>query len=119
WAFLDHAGVSALPRPTVKVLHEFADDMSQNGAIGVGHWADRSEKARVTLARLIGGDPRGIALVKNTTEGIGLVAEGYPWKPGDNVVVPADEYPSNQYPWINLASRCVNVTRVAPRGNRL
>jgi selenocysteine lyase/cysteine desulfurase len=54
-----------------------------------------------------------IAFVNSTTQGIGLVAEGFPWKEGDSVVTAADEYPSNVYPWMNLASRGVS-TRLVP-----
>ena len=49
--------------------------------------------------------PEEIALVGNTTAGINLVAEGFPWQAGDNVVTRADEFPSNQYPWLHLADR--------------
>jgi cysteine desulfurase/selenocysteine lyase len=50
--------------------------------------------------------------VGNTTVGIGLVAEGIDWRPGDNVVTLADEFPSNVYPWFNLESRGVETRRV-------
>ena len=53
-----------------------------------------------------------IALVPNTAAGINLVAEGFPWQPGDNVVLPENEFPSNQYPWINMADRGVEVRHV-------
>ena len=36
-----------------------------------------------------------IAFVGSTTHGIGLVAEGFPWREGDSVVTAAEEYPSN------------------------
>ena len=36
-----------------------------------------------------------------------------------NVVVPAEEYPANQYPWLNLGRRGVQVRAVPSRGNRL
>jgi selenocysteine lyase/cysteine desulfurase len=60
-----------------------------------------------------------IAFVPNTTAGIGLIAEGFPWQPGDNVVLAAEEYPSNQYPWLNLRERGVEVRSVPTRGNRI
>jgi cysteine desulfurase/selenocysteine lyase len=41
---------------------------------------------------MLGADPAEIALVRNTTEGISLVAEGYRWQSGDNVVTLADEF---------------------------
>ena len=61
---------------------------------------------------MIGAHSDEIALVENTTAGISLVAEGFDWKPGDNVVTLADEFPSNVYPWMNLESRGVQTRRV-------
>ena len=63
-------------------------------------------------ARLLGAPKEEVAHVANTTAGINLVAEGYPWRSGDNVVFPANEFPSNQYPWMNLAARGVVARRV-------
>ena len=60
WAFLDHAGVSAIPRCVERSLVEYAADMAANGAARVGHWADRCEEVRRLIARFIGGDPRGL-----------------------------------------------------------
>jgi len=47
------------------------------------------------------------------------VAEGFPWKAGDNVITAAEEYPANLYPWMNLAAHGVEVRRVASRDRRL
>ena len=65
---------------------------------------------------MIDAQPEEIALVPNTTAGINLVAEGFPWQPGDNVVLPDNEFPTNQYPWMNLADRGVEARRVPHRG---
>src|SRR5262245_11841074 len=119
WAFFDHAAVSPLPARTAAVLREYADDMAANGSTRVRHWVERTEATRSSIAKLINGDPSCVAMVNNTTEAISFVAEGFPWKAGDNVVIPADEYPSNQYPWLNLMDRGVGVRRVPPRDNRV
>jgi selenocysteine lyase/cysteine desulfurase len=62
---------------------------------------------------MIGAEPTEIALIRNTTEGINLVAEGFPWRAGDNCVTLCDEFPSNQYPWMHLADRGVETRRVS------
>ena len=61
---------------------------------------------------MINADPDEIAFIGNTTAGIGLVAEGFPWSDGDNVVTLANEFPSNLYPWMNLSTRGVETRRV-------
>ena len=53
------------------------------------------------------------------SEGIGLVAEGFPWREGDNVVLPACEFPSNRFAWQNLASRGVEARLVPCADGRL
>ena len=82
-------------------------------------WSQRSEATRDAAARLIGAERDEIALVSSTTAGISLVAEGLDWQRGDNVVTLADEFPSNVYPWLNLASRGVETRRVPTDNGRL
>jgi len=80
-------------------------------------WNQRLEQIRHTAAELIAAKPSEVAFVANTTAGISLVAEGIDWRPGDNVVTLAREFPSNQYPWMNLASRGVATRRITLPNN--
>ncbi len=72
-------------------------------------------KLRLLLAGLFGGAPEEYALVPSTGIGLGLTASGFSWKPGDNVVVPADEHWNNSFPWLALKARGVQV-RLIPFG---
>lgn len=119
WAFMDHAAVAPLPMPAVAAITEYAGDLSQNGIASVGRWVHRVRDVRGLAARLLNAELDEVAFIKNTSEGIGLVAEGFPWKAGDNVVLAAEEYPSNQYPWMNQGHRGVEVRTVASRGSRV
>lgn len=65
---------------------------------------------------MVNAAPAEIALVPNTTFGISIVSEGLSWKSGDNVVIPAGEFPSNHYPWLHLADQGVEL-RVVPTGS--
>lgn len=60
-------------------------------------------RVRNLLAQLIGGRPDEIGLMKNTTEGVSILASGYPLGPGDNVVTCDLENQSNLFPWFNNA----------------
>ena len=82
-------------------------------------WERKLEVNRERIARMIGADPDEIAYANSTTQGIGLIAEGFPWNPGENVVTASEEYPSNVYPWMNLASRGVELRLVPSRDGRL
>ena len=120
WAFLDHAAVAPLPAPAVAALNEYAQSLAANGVTAFRDWFARLTHVRTLAATLINApDADDVFFVPNTTHGIGVVAEGFPWRAGDNVVLAAEEYPSNQYPWMNLAHRGVEVRAVASRGNRV
>jgi selenocysteine lyase/cysteine desulfurase len=119
WAFLDHAAVAPLSASCARVLHEYAEDYGANGATAVIRWLGHVDKARALAGQLLNADPLDVAFVPNTSAGVGIVAEGFPWNAGDNVVIPAEEYPANQYPWMNLAGRGVEVRRVPSRDNRV
>jgi selenocysteine lyase/cysteine desulfurase len=112
WAYFDHAAVAPLSRPAQAAIGEWAEDLTFNGDAHWKRWGQRVTAVRELAARLISAKPAEIALVRNTTEGINLVAEGFPWRSGDNVVVPADEFPSNLFPWMHLRSRGVELRLV-------
>jgi selenocysteine lyase/cysteine desulfurase len=111
-AYFDHAAMSPLPRPTAEAFEKWLKEAVEIGGPVWGQWVRGVERMRAAAARMIGADADEIALVENTTAGISLVAEGLDWKQGDNVVTLADEFPSNIYPWMNLASRGVETRRV-------
>lgn len=111
-AYLDHAAMSPLPRPTADAFQKWLKEAVEIGNPLWGDWVKGVERMRATAARMIGAHADEIALVGNTTAGISLIAEGFDWRPGDNVVTLADEFPSNVYPWMNLAHRGVETRRV-------
>jgi selenocysteine lyase/cysteine desulfurase len=119
WAFLDHAAVSPLPRRSVAALRAWAEDMERNGVVHWSDWERKLDVVRANLAQLIHAEPEEIAFVGSTTHGLGLIAEGFPWREGDSVVTAAEEYPSNVYPWMNLASRGVRLRMVPSREGRI
>jgi cysteine desulfurase/selenocysteine lyase len=116
WSYLDHAAVAPLSGQASNALAEWAADAATHGDTAWPAWQEQVERTRAAAAAMIGAEPGEIALVRNTTEGINLVAEGFPWQPGDNVVTLADEFPTNQYPWMHLADRGVETRRVPTDG---
>lgn len=116
WAYFDHAAVAPLSGPAADSLNAWTSDVLENGDTHWPMWAGRLEQVRRQGAAMFNGTVEETALVRNTTEGINLVAEGFPWQPGDNVVLPADEFPSNRYPWQHLASRGVEARLVPMTG---
>ena len=117
WTFLDHAACSPLTGPAHDAMVRWLAEATEQGGTAWLGWHERLQQVRARAAEMIGAGADEIALVRSTTEGITFIAEGIPWRDGDNVVVPADEFPSNQYAWMNLAARGVEARRVAmPEG---
>jgi selenocysteine lyase/cysteine desulfurase len=119
WAYFDHAAVSPLPRRAGKALRDWTESQENHGCVPWLQFEANLERIRGNCARLINAHPDEIAFVNSTTQGIGIVAEGFPFKSGDNVVTAAEEYPSNLFPWLNLADRGVTVRAVASREGRV
>src|SRR4051794_7972082 len=86
WVYLDHAAVAPLPRRSAAVLREWADEQERNGVIHWPQWEEKLERIRDGIAGLIHADRDEIAFINSTTHGIGLIAEGFPWREGDSVV---------------------------------
>jgi selenocysteine lyase/cysteine desulfurase len=107
--YLNHAAVAPLTRPTAEAMQRLAQDALEYGSLHYGDWMATYEGVRKSTARLINANPKEIAIVKNTSEGIAIVAAGMKWKRGDIVVAFEEEFPSNYYPWKRLEALGVEV----------
>ena len=100
--FFDHARVAPLPERVRKVVTAFVDDATRFGTAHYENWVVGIDQARKSLGKLINAGTDEVAFVKNTSEGLAIVANGLDWKSGDNLVIPDIEFPANVYPWWNL-----------------
>jgi selenocysteine lyase/cysteine desulfurase len=64
-----------------------------------------SEALRDLFARLVGADADGVALVPSASYGMGVAAANVRVREGQRIVVLAEEFPSNFYPWREAARR--------------
>jgi selenocysteine lyase/cysteine desulfurase len=62
-------------------------------------WFEGPEALRAAVARLIGADADGIALVPAASYGIAVAAANLPLAAGQNVIVLHEQFPSNVYSW--------------------
>jgi cysteine desulfurase/selenocysteine lyase len=120
FVYLNHAAIAPLPRRAVDRVAALALDVA---ATGDRHFPERNrvyEEVRAMAARLMGaGAAHEVAFVENTSTGLSLVAQGIGWRPGDNVVGTACEFPSNAYPWMQLGARGVEHRAIPERDGRV
>lgn len=104
WDFFNHAAVSPLPKPAADALRAYAEQAASETYLA-GTWYRDIERLRVLSAGLLNCHRDEIAFVKNTGEGLSIVASGIDWKAGDRIVTTAVEYPANVYPWMEQCRR--------------
>jgi selenocysteine lyase/cysteine desulfurase len=116
YRYFDHAGVAPIPVVAADAARWCIDRTLTKGKVDYDELEVRQEEARSLAAQLMGVPRNDVAFIKNTTEGLGFVASGLDWVPGDRVVVADLEFPSNIFPWLALRERGVQVDLVRPLG---
>jgi selenocysteine lyase/cysteine desulfurase len=101
WDYFNHAGVAPLPDVAAEALRFYAAGASRSAYLHNGFY-EQIEQVRTLCARLIHATAAEIAFVKNTSEGISIVARGIDWQWGDRIVTCGVEYPANIYPWMEV-----------------
>ncbi|MFW5910039.1 MAG: aminotransferase class V-fold PLP-dependent enzyme [Thiohalospira sp.] len=114
---LNHAAIGPWPARTRDAVAGFAAENAHQGSRRYLQWLETEAGPRRRLAAFIKApSAEDIALVKNTSEGLSLVAAGLDWQPGDRVVTSAEEFPSNRVVWQALADRGVELVQVELAG---
>jgi cysteine desulfurase/selenocysteine lyase len=112
--YLNYAGVSPWPRRTAEAIKRFAEENVTLGPIHYDQWSRREAQLRDRLRDLIHAPSSDdIALLKNTSEALSVVAHGLDWRPGDNVVTSNQEFPSNRIVWQSLGELGVELREAA------
>ncbi|HEY1435464.1 MAG TPA: aminotransferase class V-fold PLP-dependent enzyme, partial [Thermoanaerobaculia bacterium] len=117
--YFNHAAVAPLPRRVADAMTAHVKSVRDRGAADWRAWYGMIETVRGKAARLLGAETAEIAFLPNTSWGVNLVALGFAWNAGDNVVTTDMEFPSNAYPWRRLTARGVECRIVKSRAGRV
>lgn len=119
WTYMDVSGRGVLSRETRAALDAHLDERMTNGGNKERFFA-LIERTRGRFAELVNAQADEIAYTKNISEGLNMIANGFAWQAGDNVIVcPELEHPNNVYVWLNLQRLGVEVRMVAPRAGHI
>ncbi|HTL11793.1 MAG TPA: aminotransferase class V-fold PLP-dependent enzyme, partial [Bdellovibrionota bacterium] len=102
---LNNAGLCPVPKPTVRAVSDFMLDYSRRGYAMLDDFVGAYESARRTIASFVGAEPDYTAHFPTCSAAISQVAFGLKFKPGDEILIWDQEYPSNAYPWHTAARR--------------
>lgn len=114
-AYLNCAYMSPQLRAVRAIGEEAVARKSRPWEISPRDFFENSETARKLFAQLVGGDPEGVAIVPSVSYGMAVATANVPLKAGQNVVVLEEQFPSNVYPWRELAKRAGAEVVTVPR----
>jgi cysteine desulfurase / selenocysteine lyase len=101
--YLNTGGLGASPYSVIDAVKAKMDELEQLSEPGETEELWLSVKS--CAAALLGCDARELAFMRNTTEGINVVANGLPFKAGDEVILTTHEHIGGGLTWLPLAER--------------
>jgi selenocysteine lyase/cysteine desulfurase len=106
-AYLNSAASGPVSRPVREAATRFYQELLEGGDQLWEEWLRRRERARASVARLIGAEPDEVALTTNTSSGMNLIVDALA---GAGPVVSCElEFPVSTIPWMH---RRLEVRRV-------
>lgn len=110
---LNTAGVAPMCLPARRAIDKAAYGLTR-GWFAVDELFADYRRARAVYARLCGAQPQDVAMFHTCAAALSQVALGLELRPGDEIVLWDQEYPSNAYPWHEAAQRSGAVVRTVP-----
>lgn len=99
YIYLSHCSISPLYSGAFGKEMKIAKAQVDSGVAAFQRYEELLNDLRTAAAQLLETSPENLAFVKNTSEGMGMIANGYPFEKGDQVISYIHEYPANHYPW--------------------
>ena len=96
---MNNGTAGAMPRVVYNTLVEYFKIQAANPFKCYSTFDAYREEARLRAAQFINALPEEVTLLRNTTEGLTIVAYGLDMNPGDEVLMSNLEHPSGIFPW--------------------
>ncbi len=104
--FLNAANLCPASRPVIETLYQRSRDLDRDPSPETkDRLIAQREETRRLLAEFLRVSPEDLLLTRNTSEANNIVSSGLSLKAGDEVVIFADNHPSNHVAWRDKAKR--------------
>jgi selenocysteine lyase/cysteine desulfurase len=111
--YLNSAYMGPLPKAVVEAGQVALQLRACPTEIQASDFFSPAERVRERCANLVNADRESVALISTAAYGIASVAKNVKFSAGQNIVILAEQFPSNVYPWRNLRSQGVSIRTVA------
>jgi len=98
FTYLNNGTMGVSPYVVIDAVYQKSVTINTKGIYGGG-----DHEAMEAIAGFVGADTDEIAFTHNVTEGNNLVAQGLPFKKGDEVILTSHEHVGGALPWLNRA----------------
>lgn len=113
-AYLNNAYMSPLMHSVVTAMQDGTAFKSRPWTYTSDHFFQYAAEARTLAGQIFGGAADNIAIVPSASYGLQIAANILPLGNGQNVIVMADQFPSNIYPWQEKARRVQAQVNILP-----
>jgi len=114
--YLNLAGQSPMPKVSLRAIQAAIDDKKYPHHRTDSVFYEIPNRIRTNIAQLIGAKAEEIAITTGASAGLCAVAYALEWKPGDEIITAAREFPLQYTIWKPMEERVgLKVKIVAPR----
>ncbi|MBZ3936058.1 cysteine desulfurase [Methanimicrococcus blatticola] len=111
--YLDSGATTQTPKPAVLAMNDFFYNYAANYGRGAHQLSIQAtnafEDAREIIADFLNAPPEKMIMTKNTTDSINIVANGFDFQEGDEIITTVVEHHSNFVPWLRQKEKGVQV----------
>jgi len=115
--WLNAASEGPLPLVAAASLKESIEWKSKPYLLDLGKFSSTQNGLKDSIGRLIGVPARDVILGNSASYGLHLLADGIPWKKGDEIIVMHNDFPADILPWLALQKQGVKINQIVARQN--
>lgn len=110
--WLNAAAQGPLPKVAALSLNTVVEWKSLPYQLDLQRFAVTQKSLKEVIGRLMNVDYQDVILGNSASYGLHLLANGIPWKKGDEILTMQNDFPTNILPWLGLEERGVKVIQL-------
>ncbi len=113
--WLNAASEGPLPLVAAEALQEALEWKSKPYLLDIGKFNSTQRDLKESIGRLIGIPHRDVILGNSASYGLHILANGIPWKRGDEIILMHNDFPADILPWLALEREGVVIHQIQAR----